>query len=174
MVRFSNHGAFDLVDRICKVHTVEIFSFLFYFYIDVVFIDFSNIDFFYFQNINYSTNVTYQNHHVSRQQRGQILGRHAGFRGCTIWFTGLSASGKTTISFALEETLHSLGVPAYGVDGDNMRHGVCKNLGFSKDDRAENIRRVAEVSKLLADMGVVCLASFISPYEKVWFFLQSV
>jgi len=118
------------------------------------------------ESLHRATNVTYQNHHVSREQRGQIIGRHAGFRGCTIWFTGLSGAGKTTISFAVEATLCSLGVPAYGLDGDNMRYGVCANLGFSPGDREENIRRVAEVCKLFADMGVVCLASFISPYEK--------
>jgi 3'-phosphoadenosine 5'-phosphosulfate synthase len=117
-------------------------------------------------SIHRATNVTVQDHHVSREKRGQILGRHAGFRGCTIWFTGLSGAGKTTIAFAIEETLCSLGVPAYGVDGDNMRHSINSNLGFSPADREENIRRASEVSRLFADMGVICLSSFISPYEK--------
>jgi len=117
-------------------------------------------------SLHRATNVTYQNHHVTREQRGKILGQHAGFRGCTLWFTGLSGAGKTTIAFALEATLNDLGIPAYGLDGDNMRHGVCANLGFSASDREENIRRVAEVSRLFADLGVVCLSSFISPYEK--------
>jgi len=74
-----------------------------------------------------------------------LPGKHDGFRGCTIWFTGLSGAGKTTIAFALEATLNDLGIAAYGLDGDNMRHGVCANLGFSPADREENIRRVAEV-----------------------------
>uniref|UniRef100_A0A7E4VYI6 APS kinase n=1 Tax=Panagrellus redivivus TaxID=6233 RepID=A0A7E4VYI6_PANRE len=112
-----------------------------------------------------ATNVTMQQHKVDREERAAILGKHAGYRGCTIWFTGLSGAGKTTISFALEKTLIQLGLPAYGLDGDNVRHGLCKNLGFSKHERTENIRRVAEVSKLFADMGIISLASFISPYR---------
>jgi 3'-phosphoadenosine 5'-phosphosulfate synthase len=111
-----------------------------------------------------ATNVTYQQHKVGREERAAILGKHQGYRGCTIWFTGLSGAGKTTISFGLEKTLTQLGIPAYGLDGDNVRHGLCKNLGFSKHERSENVRRVAEVSKLFADMGVITLASFISPY----------
>lgn len=117
---------------------------------------------------------------MGREERASILGRHEGFRGCTLWFTGLSGAGKTTISFALEKTLIQvlkrtvadvsvvpvqLGIPAYGLDGDNVRHGLCKNLGFAKNERSENIRRVAEVSKLFADMGVITLASFISPFR---------
>lgn len=129
--------------------------------------NFVGIDVLNFSNgIHRATNVTFQNHHVSREKRGQIIGKFAGFRGCTIWFTGLSGAGKTTIAFAIEETLCSLGIPAYGVDGDNMRHSINSNLGFSPTDREENIRRAAEVSKLFADLGVVCLSSFISPYEK--------
>jgi len=112
-----------------------------------------------------ATNVTFQQHKVGREERAAILGQHSGFRGCTLWFTGLSGAGKTTISFGLEKTLIQLGLPAYGLDGDNVRHGLCKNLGFSKHERSENIRRVAEVSKLFADMGVISLASFISPYR---------
>lgn len=118
------------------------------------------------ESVHRATNVTYQQHEVGRELRAEILGKHGGFRGCTIWFTGYSGAGKTTISFALERTLCELGLPAYGLDGDNMRHGVCANLGFTPADREENIRRVAEVSKLFADMGVICLSSFISPYEK--------
>ncbi|GFX27914.1 bifunctional 3'-phosphoadenosine 5'-phosphosulfate synthase [Trichonephila clavipes] len=113
-----------------------------------------------------STNVTYQAHHVSRDKRGQIMGQRAGFRGCTIWFTGLSGAGKTTISFGVEDYLCSFGIPAYALDGDNVRHGLNKNLGFSPEDREENIRRVAEVAKLFADSGVVALSSFISPFAK--------
>lgn len=113
-----------------------------------------------------ATNVTYQEHHVSRDRRGQIMGQRAGFRGCTIWFTGLSGAGKTTISFGVESFLCSFGTPAYALDGDNIRHGLNKNLGFSPEDREENIRRVGEVAKLFADSGVVCLTSFISPFAK--------
>lgn len=113
-----------------------------------------------------ATNVTFQSNHVSRNKRGQVMGRRGGFRGCTVWFTGLSGAGKTTVSFAMEEYLVSRGIPAYGLDGDNMRHGLNKNLGFSDEDREENIRRVAEVAKLFADSGVVSLCSFVSPFAK--------
>ncbi|KAK2155195.1 hypothetical protein LSH36_246g01012 [Paralvinella palmiformis] len=112
-----------------------------------------------------STNVVYQLQHVSRAKRGQILGQKGGFRGCTIWFTGLSGAGKTTISFALEDYLVSQGIPTYSLDGDNIRHGLNNNLGFSKEDREENIRRISEVAKLFADGGIVCLTSFISPFR---------
>ena len=80
---------------------------------------------------------------------------------------GLSGAGKTTISFAVEEYLVSRGIPAYGLDGDNIRTGLNKNLGFAPEDREENIRRVAEVGKLFADSGVVALCSFVSPFIKV-------
>uniref|UniRef100_A0A915PVK4 Uncharacterized protein n=1 Tax=Setaria digitata TaxID=48799 RepID=A0A915PVK4_9BILA len=112
-----------------------------------------------------ATNITFQQHKIGREERAQVLGRHAGFRGCTIWFTGLSGAGKTTVAFAVEKILTQFGIPAYALDGDNVRHGLCKNLGFSKEERRENIRRVAEVAKLFADMGIVALASFISPYK---------
>jgi len=113
-----------------------------------------------------ATNVTMQAHHVSRSKRGQVLGQRGGFRGCTVWFTGLSGAGKTTISFALEDYLVSQGIPAYSLDGDNIRHGLNKNLGFTQQDREENIRRISEVAKLFADGGIVCLTSFISPFRK--------
>ncbi|VDO25979.1 unnamed protein product, partial [Haemonchus placei] len=112
-----------------------------------------------------ATNVTYQQHKTGREERAAVLGKHDGFRGCTIWFTGLSGAGKTTIAFAVEKILTQMGIPCCGLDGDNVRHGLCKNLGFSKEERSENIRRVAEVSKLFADQGLVCLASFISPFR---------
>ncbi len=79
---------------------------------------------------------------------------------------GLSGAGKTTISFALEDYLVSHGIPAYSLDGDNIRHGLNKNLGFAPEDREENIRRIAEVAKLFADGGIVCLTSFISPFRR--------
>jgi len=81
--------------------------------------------------------------------------------------TGLSGAGKTTISFAVEEYLCSRGIPSYGLDGDNVRTGLNKNLGFSQADREENIRRISEVAKLFADAGIVTLSSFISPFSKV-------
>nr|BAF35979.1 ATP sulfurylase/APS kinase [Molgula tectiformis] len=113
-----------------------------------------------------SQNIVYQQHRVSRAKRGQVMGQKGGFRGCTIWFTGLSGAGKTTVAMKLEEFLCSKGIPAYSLDGDNIRHGLNKDLGFSPDDREENIRRIGEVAKLFADAGVVCLVSFISPYRK--------
>uniref|UniRef100_A0A8C9ZPR7 3'-phosphoadenosine 5'-phosphosulfate synthase 2a n=1 Tax=Sander lucioperca TaxID=283035 RepID=A0A8C9ZPR7_SANLU len=115
-------------------------------------------------DLNRSTNVVFQAHHVSRSKRGQVVGTRGGFRGCTIWLTGLSGAGKTTISFALEEFLVSHAIPCYSLDGDNIRHGLNKNLGFSAVDREENIRRIAEVAKLFADAGLVCVTSFISPF----------
>ncbi|XP_069424026.1 bifunctional 3'-phosphoadenosine 5'-phosphosulfate synthase 2 isoform X1 [Ovis canadensis] len=118
------------------------------------------------ENQQKSTNVVYQAHHVSRNKRGQVVGTRGGFRGCTVWLTGLSGAGKTTISFALEEYLVSHSIPCYSLDGDNIRHGLNKNLGFSPWDREENIRRIAEVAKLFADAGLVCIASFISPFAK--------
>lgn len=96
--------------------------------------------------------------------RGQNLGICRGFRGCTVWLTGLSGAGKTTIAFELEAFLVSRGIPAYGLDGDNIRTGLNKNLGFSQTDREENIRRVAEVSKLFADSGQISICSFVSPF----------
>ncbi|XP_019770709.2 bifunctional 3'-phosphoadenosine 5'-phosphosulfate synthase [Dendroctonus ponderosae] len=116
--------------------------------------------------IQVATNVTKQDHIVTRANRGQILGHLRGFRGCTVWFTGLSGAGKTAISFELEDYLVSHGIPAYSLDGDNMRHGLNKDLGFSKKAREENIRRVAEVAKLFADAGQICLCSFVSPFAE--------
>lgn len=116
--------------------------------------------------IQRATNVAFQKHHVTRDKRGKVLGAKGGFRGCTIWLTGLSGAGKTTISFALEEYLVSQGIPAYSLDGDNIRTGLNKNLGFTPEDREENIRRISEVSKLFADGGIVCITAFISPFKK--------
>ncbi|KAF1395333.1 hypothetical protein PFLUV_G00010440 [Perca fluviatilis] len=113
-----------------------------------------------------ATNVTYQAHHVSRNKRGQVVGTRGGFRGCTVWLSGLSGAGKTTVSMALEEYLVCHGIPCYTLDGDNIRQGLNKNLGFSPEDREENIRRIAEVARLFADAGLVCIASFISPYSR--------
>ncbi|XP_051968864.1 bifunctional 3'-phosphoadenosine 5'-phosphosulfate synthase 2b [Xyrauchen texanus] len=113
-----------------------------------------------------ATDVVYQAHHVSRIKRGQVVGTRGGFRGCTVWLTGLSGAGKTTIGFALEEYLVSHAIPCYSLDGDNIRHGLNKNLGFTAADREENVRRIAEVARMFADAGLVCITSFISPFTK--------
>uniref|UniRef100_A0AAR2IKA9 Uncharacterized protein n=1 Tax=Pygocentrus nattereri TaxID=42514 RepID=A0AAR2IKA9_PYGNA len=117
-------------------------------------------------DIQRSTNVVYQSHSVSRSKRGQVVGTREGFRGCTVWLTGLSGAGKTTVGFALEEYLVSHGIPCYSLDGDNIRHGLNKDLGFSSAEREENIRRIAEVARLFADAGLICITSFISPFTK--------
>ena len=85
--------------------------------------------------------------------------------GCVLWFTGLSGSGKSTLAHALERKLVQMGQAAYVLDGDNVRHGLCSDLGFSKEDRDENIRRIANVSGLFADAGMICITAFISPYR---------
>jgi len=114
-----------------------------------------------------SSNVTYQKSNVNKSERLETF-KTLNQSGCTIWFTGLSSSGKTTISFALEEYLvKNNKITTYCLDGDNIRCGLNSNLGFSPTDRTENIRRIGEVAKLFADSGLVCLASFISPYENV-------
>ncbi len=107
-----------------------------------------------------ATNVHWHEGDITRDHRAKILGH----RGATIWFTGLSGSGKSTVAVELEGVLHERGVLAYRLDGDNVRMGINKNLGFSAEDRAENIRRIGEVAKLFADAGVIALSSFISPY----------
>lgn len=109
-----------------------------------------------------ATNITWHEGHVSRQQRERLLRQ----RGCTIWFTGLSGSGKSTLAYTVEHALIQRGHLAYVLDGDNIRHGLNKNLGFSAEDREENIRRISEVAKLFADAGVITMTSFISPYRK--------
>lgn len=89
-----------------------------------------------------------------------------GHRGGILWFTGLSGSGKSTLAHAVEETLHRQGVRTFVLDGDNIRQGLCKDLGFSEEDRTENIRRIGEVSKLMMDAGVLVLTAFISPFRR--------
>src|SRR5436309_13177958 len=111
---------------------------------------------------NKATNITWHEGHVTREERGALLEQ----KGATIWFTGLSGSGKSTIAFTLEHALVQRGHLAYVLDGDNIRHGLNKNLGFSAADREENIRRIGEVAKLFADAGLVTMTSFISPYRK--------
>lgn len=110
---------------------------------------------------NTSTNIVWHDGDVSRKDRAKMLGH----RGCTLWLTGLSGSGKSTVGVALEKALADRGVLSYRLDGDNIRHGLNANLGFSADDRQENIRRVGEVARLMADAGLVTISSFISPYQ---------
>lgn len=109
-----------------------------------------------------ATNITWHEGHVTREERNKFLKQ----KGVTIWFTGLSGSGKSTVAFTLEHALVQRNHLAYVLDGDNIRHGLNKNLGFSAADREENIRRIGEVAKLFADCGVITMTSFISPYRK--------
>jgi adenylylsulfate kinase len=108
-----------------------------------------------------ATNVTWHDGEVTREDRYQILRQ----KGATIWFTGLSGSGKSTIAVALEQALFNVGKLSYRLDGDNVRLGINKNLGFSEQDRTENIRRIGEIAKLFGDAGTIALSSFISPYK---------
>src|SRR5919198_6297549 len=106
-----------------------------------------------------SSNVVWQPGEITREQRWQALGGPGG----TVWFTGLPSSGKSTVAAAVEARLLAAGRAAYVLDGDNLRHGLNGDLGFSVEDRAENVRRTAEVAALMADAGVVALASLVSP-----------
>jgi adenylylsulfate kinase len=108
-----------------------------------------------------STNITWHAGHIERADRERLLGQ----KGVTVWLTGLSGSGKSTIAVAVEAALVQRGRLAYVLDGDNVRHGLNSNLGFSPDDRTENIRRIGEVAKLFTDAGVIVITSFISPYR---------
>ncbi len=100
---------------------------------------------------------------LSRKDKEQLLGQH----GTMLWFTGLSGSGKSTIAIALERELHKRGLLCRILDGDNIRTGINANLGFSAEDRCENIRRVAEVAKLFVDTGIITIAAFVSPTEEL-------
>ena len=108
-----------------------------------------------------ATNIHWHDGAVTRDERRANMGQ----QGASLWFTGLSGSGKSTVAVALEQVLLQRGFHAYRLDGDNIRFGLNKNLGFSAEDRAENIRRISEVAKLFADSGAVTLTSFISPYR---------
>ncbi|TNF52547.1 adenylyl-sulfate kinase [bacterium] len=99
---------------------------------------------------------------VTRKDRNSLNRHKSGL----IWFTGLSASGKSTIAHGVEKKLYDIGYRTYVLDGDNVRHGINSNLGFSREDRKENLRRIAELSKLFVDAGILVLAAFISPYRK--------
>jgi adenylylsulfate kinase len=108
-----------------------------------------------------ATNIVWHEGHVDRAQRERLLEQ----RGVLVWLTGLPSSGKSTIAFTVEHALVQRSRLAYVLDGDNIRHGLNKNLGFSAADRAENIRRIGEVGKLFADAGLITLTSFVSPYR---------
>ncbi len=112
--------------------------------------------------LNPSNHLVKYNAHITRRDRN-ILNQHASG---VLWFTGLSAAGKSTIAHGVEKELFSRGIRSYVLDGDNVRHGINSDLGFSRQDRKENIRRIVEISKLLVDGGLIVLASFISPSEK--------
>lgn len=109
-----------------------------------------------------ATNITWHEGHVGREEREKLLNQ----KGALIWFTGLSGSGKSTIAYTVEHALVQRGHLCYVLDGDNIRHGLNKNLGFSAEDREENIRRIGEVGKLFVDAGLITMTSFISPYRK--------
>lgn len=108
-----------------------------------------------------ATNVHWHHGEITREDRNRMLKQ----RGATLWFTGLSGSGKSTIAVALEQALFERGHLCYRLDGDNIRFGINKNLGFTEDDRRENIRRIGEIAKLYVDTGILALSSFISPYR---------
>ena len=111
--------------------------------------------------IQKATNITWHHAQITRADREKLLNQ----KGVVIWFTGLSASGKSTIALTVEEKLYDRGILTYVLDGDNIRHGLNKNLGFSPEDREENIRRIGEVGKLFANAGVIAMTAFISPYR---------
>lgn len=108
-----------------------------------------------------SSNVVWQNTIVQREQREH----QNGHRGTILWFTGLSGAGKSTLAYTVEAKLHAMGMHTYVLDGDNVRHGLCNDLGFSADDRTENIRRIGEMAKLFVDAGCIVLTAFISPFR---------
>jgi len=107
-------------------------------------------------------NITWHHGSITRADRERLLNQ----RGLTLWLTGLPAAGKSTIACLVEQALIERGKLAYRLDGDNVRYGLNKNLGFSADDRTENIRRIGEVAKLFTDAGIIVIASFVSPYRR--------
>ena len=109
-----------------------------------------------------SDNVIWFDGYVSKEDREELHGH----KGAAIWFTGLSASGKSTIAHHLEKLLYEMNCSTYVFDGDNVRHGLCGDLGFSADDRAENIRRIGEMVRLFVEAGIIAITAFISPYRK--------
>ena len=107
-------------------------------------------------------NLTWFNGHVGRGDRE----KNHGHKGMAVWFTGLSASGKSTVAHNLEKVLYAKGCSTYVFDGDNVRHGLCSDLGFSTEDRGENIRRIGEMVKLFVDAGIIAITAFISPSQR--------
>lgn len=112
-------------------------------------------------NVNQAANVVWHHATVTRERRETMNGH----RSVILWFTGLSGAGKSTLAHAVEEALHRMGSRTFVLDGDNVRHGLCADLGFTNEDRIENIRRVGEVSKLFIEAGVIVLTAFISPFQ---------
>lgn len=106
-------------------------------------------------------NVVWHHHAINRQARERLNGHHS----FVLWFTGLSGAGKSTLAGAVEEELYKLGCRSFVLDGDNVRHGLCADLGFSEDDRRENIRRIGEMTKLFVEAGVIAMTAFISPFR---------
>jgi len=113
-------------------------------------------------DLNIDENVVWHSHPVSKAKRAERLNQSP----CILWFTGLSGSGKSTLAGAIEERLFEMGHHVYLLDGDNVRHGLCGDLGFSDEARVENIRRIGEVAKLFVDSGAIVLAAFISPFRE--------
>ena len=111
---------------------------------------------------NNNQNIIWHEHHVSKEMRSKLKSQ----KPCILWFTGLSGSGKSTIANAVESKLYALGKHTYLLDGDNIRMGLNKGLGFSESDREENIRRIGEVAKLFVDSGLIVLSAFISPFQQ--------
>jgi adenylylsulfate kinase len=107
-------------------------------------------------------NLYWHSHSITVKERRESYN----YLSCVLWFTGLSASGKSTLANSLCQRLHLMGVKSYVLDGDNIRHGLNKNLGFSPEDRKENIRRIGEVAKLFVDAGLIAMTAFISPYRE--------
>jgi len=112
--------------------------------------------------MNITDNIVWHDGTVTRARRQQLNGH----KGVVVWFTGLSGAGKSTIAHAVEEHLHHMGCRTYVFDGDNVRHGLCSDLGFSDADRHENIRRIGEMARLFLDTGIVTLAAFITPFNE--------
>lgn len=113
-------------------------------------------------NQEQSSNTYWQNQSVSQHERAQLKGQ----KPCCIWLTGLSGAGKSTIANLLEQKMHDQGLHTYLLDGDNVRHGLNKDLGFTDGDRQENIRRISEVAKLMVDAGLIVIVAFISPFRR--------
>lgn len=113
------------------------------------------------EEISKDNNLTWFDGYLTREERERLHGH----KGAVIWFTGLSASGKSTIAHHLERQLYDMGCSTYVFDGDNVRHGLCGDLGFSVKDRTENIRRIGEMARLFVDAGIIAITAFISPYR---------